>query len=51
MKRVKKAGPNNACKHASAACRQGLSFVGRKRMEEKMGENKRKNWKKEKKKW
>ena len=26
-----RAGPDNACKHASAACRQGLTFVARKR--------------------
>ena len=29
------AGPDNACKHASAACRQGPIFVGRKGRENK----------------
>ena len=29
-KRGISAGPDNACKHASAACRQGPIFVGRK---------------------
>ena len=30
-------GPDNACKHASAACRQRLIFVGRKKRKKEKG--------------
>ena len=38
-------GHDNICKHASAACRQGLTFVGRKGIEKakKLGKGKKEN--------
>ena len=38
------AGPDNACKHASAACKKGTIFVGK-----KGGEKSLKKWKKKQK--
>ena len=35
-------GPDNDCKRASAACRQGLTFVGRKRGKTKEKKDKKK---------
>ena len=43
-------GPDNACKHASAACRQGLIFVGRKGIEKKKKKKKYQRIEKRKKK-
>ena len=44
-------GPDNACKHASAACRQEPNFVGRKKggKQKKKTKRKGKKWKYEKK--